>query len=356
MTGAERGPIRVLLAEGSQAERELLAYLLNADSELQVAGVALNGEQALAAAQRLHPDVILMDIHLPKMNGFVTTRKIMESCPTRILMMAAADAPREVAQTFQTLEAGALTMVAKPRQPAHPDHQAAVRELLQTIKLMAEVPVVKRWKRAEKSGETCAPQRRADTETGIGLVAVGASTGGPLVLQTILSRLPRGFAAPVLIVQHISAGFTGGLVEWLSRTSGFPVQVPEHGERALPGIAYMAPDGSHMLVRADGRIALSRTPPEHGMRPSVSALFRSAAAEFGPRAVGVLLTGMGRDGAQELKAMQQAGAVTMAQNKASSVVFGMPGEAQRLDAATYVLPPEGIAAMLEWIVTNRKGE
>ncbi len=352
MTRAHTGPVRVLVAERSQAEREQLVYLLNADPGLQVVGAVGDGEQALAGALRLQPDVIMMDMHLPKMDGFAVTRKIMENCPTRILMMAAATASREVAETFQTLEAGALTVVAKPQPPGHSGHQAAVRELLSTIKLMAEVPVVKRWKRTPQRAESAASTRRV--ESGIGVVVIGASTGGPLVLQTILARLPRDFSAPILIVQHISAGFSAGLIEWLGRTTGYPIRLAQHGEPAQAGIAYMAPDDAHMLIRADRRIVLSKTPPEHGMRPAVSCLFRSAAEEMGPRAAGVLLTGMGRDGAQELKEMQQTGAVTMVQDKASAVVYGMPGEAQRLDAATYVLPPEGIASMLEWLVTGRR--
>uniref|UniRef100_UPI002FCDADCC CheB methylesterase domain-containing protein n=1 Tax=Duganella sp. S19_KUP01_CR8 TaxID=3025502 RepID=UPI002FCDADCC len=180
------------------------------------------------------------------------------------------------------------------------------------------------------------------------LVAIGASTGGPLALHTILARLKHPFAAPILVVQHISPGFVAGLVEWLGRGCGGAVRVAGHGELALAGNIYLAPDDAHMTVRSEGgvaRIVLSTAPPEHGARPAVANLFRSAAA-FGPRAAGVLLTGMGRDGAQELKTMQEAGALTIAQDSDSAIVNGMPGEAVRLGAARHVLAPEAIAGLL----------
>lgn len=371
-------PIRVLVVDDSPVARDLLAYLLNADPCLQVVGVAIDGEQAVSAAQRLRPDVITMDIHLPRLDGFAATRRIMETCPTRILMVTATAAATEVAANFRTLEAGALTVLAKPRGPGHPDYQVDAAELIRTVKLMAEVPVVRRWKRVTKaaaaapatavaavapavstSNSASASVRTSSATTRasaseVRLVAIGASTGGPLVLQTILSLLPRDFSAPIAVVQHISAGFTAGFIEWLHRTSGYPVRIPEHGELMLAGTAYFAPDGVHMLARRDGTVGLSDIALEHGMRPAVASLFRSVAAAYGPHAVGVLLTGMGRDGALELKQMRQAGALTIVQDKETAVVHGMPGEAIRLDAACYVLPPPEIAATLEWIVRKRR--
>ena len=340
--------IRVLVAEDSQSARELLVHLINSDPALQVVGVAADGEQAVSAAQRLCPDVITMDIHMPKMNGYVATRKIMESAPTRILMVTGMLTPGEGPATFEALEAGALSVVVKPGGPGHPGHREESAELLRAIKLMAEVSVVRRWSRNAMGGRavpSCVP-RDVRVKAEIRVVAIGASTGGPLVLQSILRRLPPEFAAPILIVQHISTGFTTGFVEWLNRTSGYAVRIPAHGDIALPGVAYFAPDGVHMTIRPDGAILHDQGAPEHGMRPSVSSLFRSVASAYGPRAAGVLLTGMGRDGARELKLMQQAGAVTIVQDQESAVVYGMPGEAVRIDAATYVLSPEDIAMTL----------
>ena len=178
------------------------------------------------------------------------------------------------------------------------------------------------------------------------VIAIGASTGGPLVLHTILSSLPPDLPVPLLVVQHMATGFIQGFVEWLAQTSRLPVHVARHGERLSSGHVYISPDGVQMAVAPDLTICLTSDSPENGLRPSVSYLFRSVAQVFGPNAVGVLLTGMGKDGAQELQPMQERGAITIAQDKESSVVHGMPGEAISLAAATYVLPPEKIVETL----------
>lgn len=342
-------PIRVLLVEDSPVERELLRYLLSSDPQLQVAGVAADGEEGVAAAQRLRPDVIVMDIHMPRLDGFAAARRIMESCPTRIIMVTASSQPQEVAATFRALEAGALSVLAKPAGPGSANFAAVVAEFIQTIKLMAEVPVVKRWPRAT-TGPAQPPQPLAPHPGSISLVAIGASTGGPLVLQEILARLPSDFPVPLLVVQHISNGFTAGFAEWLGNASGFPVRIAVPGERPAAGCAYLAPDGLHLGIHRDGGLQLADTPPEYGMRPAASYLFRSVAAAYGPAAIGVLLTGMGRDGALELRAMRQAGAVTIAQDRDSSIVFGMPGAAVQLGAASYVLPPVAIADTLRQLL------
>jgi two-component system chemotaxis response regulator CheB len=186
--------------------------------------------------------------------------------------------------------------------------------------------------------------------TAIKMVAIGASTGGPPVLQTLLSSLPKQFSVPVLIVQHIAAGFLPGLVEWLSQVTYFPIRIPAHGDLLLPGHAYLAPDGFHLGVERGPRAVLSQAPPENNLRPAVSHLFRSVAETLGNQAVGVLLTGMGKDGAAELKMLRDKGAITIAQDKESSAVHGMPGEAIQLGAATHVLSPERIVEALVKLV------
>jgi two-component system chemotaxis response regulator CheB len=225
------------------------------------------------------------------------------------------------------------------------------------VKLMSEVKVVKRWSRMRpvetlpasptSSGFQCRP-----VQTQIRLVAIGASAGGPPALRTILAGLPEDFAVPILIVQHIAAGFTVGLVEWLVQSSKLPVHLPTHGELVLPGHVYVAPDQLQMAISKEGRIYLRADEPENGLRPSVSYLFRSVAQAYGPSAVGVLLTGMGKDGAWELKLMKEQGALTIAQDRSSSVVHGMPGEAIRLDGASYVLSPEQIHMTLISLATH----
>jgi two-component system chemotaxis response regulator CheB len=186
------------------------------------------------------------------------------------------------------------------------------------------------------------------------LVAIGASTGGPLVLQTILSDLPADFSAPILVVQHIAPGFIRGFADWLGRSTKLPVRIAVSSERLVPGQVYLAPDGFQMGVLASGRISLTTDEPENGLRPSVACLFRSVANAFGQNAIGVLLTGMGKDGAEELRLMKENGSITLAQDEESSVVYGMPGEAIRLGGVSYVLPSSRIAAALMTLVQGRE--
>ena len=344
--------IKVLIVDDSRVAQEFLAHILASDPSVQVAGVANNGEEALKMVREKRPDVITMDIHMPGMDGFEVTRAIMETLPTPIVMVSASSTATEVASSFRMLEAGALALILRPPGIGQPGHEAAARELVQTVKLMSEIKVIRRIRPAARAGGA-APAAPGPAE--IQLVAIGASTGGPPALHKILSALPRDLAAPVLIVQHIAAGFTAGFVEWLGGAARFPVHIAAQGELPLPGHAYVAPDGLHMGVSGGPHIELSDQAPENGLRPSVNHLFRSAARVLGPRAVGVLLTGMGRDGAEELKAMKDKGAVTIAQDEASSVVHGMPGEAIKLGAATYILPPEGIASMLAGLIDKANG-
>lgn len=344
--------IKVLVVEDSAVVREFLVHILGSDPEIQVTGTAHNGIEALEVLQRSKPDVITMDIHMPKMDGFEATRRIMETAPTPIVIVTGSTDRGEVGTTFRALEAGALAVVPRPQGLGHPNFEATAKELLNTVRLMSEVKVVRRWNRARRSPLAQPLQEikaREDREE-IQVVAIGASTGGPIALQTILSRLQKDFPAPVLIVQHMTAGFTEGFVEWLNQTSGLPVRIASYGEDLLPGHAYVAPDGFQMGAKVTGRIALSKDAAENGLCPSVSFLFRSLAGVYREKALGVLLTGMGKDGAEELKSMKEKGAVTIVQDEESSVVYGMPGEALKLDAATYVLPPDRIATALVSLV------
>jgi two-component system chemotaxis response regulator CheB len=353
-----KSTVRVLIVDDSAVYRDFLAHILGSDPQIVIAGAVRDGAAAIEAVTTLRPDVITMDINMPGMNGYDVTRKIMESSPMPIIVVSAADDAGEVEMSFKAMESGAVAVVPKPRGGDSPDSAAQSQELILMVKLMAEVKVVRRWPRKQAPSVTAAVAQTAlgpsatppprprpsGAPARFEAILIGASTGGPLPIRTILSALPPEFPAAVLVVQHISTGFGAGFAEWLAGASRLPVHIAAEGELVAPGHVYIAPDEAHMGVREGPRIRLGHGEPENGLRPSVSHLFRSAARVYGKRAVGILLSGMGRDGAEELKGLRDLGAVTFAQDRESCVVFGMPGEAVRLGGASYTMPPEAIAA------------
>ncbi len=349
-----RQKINVLVADDSKVMRMLLVHLLESDPQIHVIGAVNDGQAALDFVRVNKPDVIVMDIHMPNLDGFEATRLIMETQPVPIIICSATTDTKEVVVSFRMMEAGAVACVEKPVAREHADFERLAANLRETVKLMSEVKVVRRWPRSASTTTVAArPVERKPSQTEVTLVGIGASTGGPPVLQTILSSLTKDFPGALLIVQHIAHGFLPGMVEWLNQTTGLPVHVASHGTFPLAGHAYLAADDFHMGVGAGGRILLSGAEPENGLRPAVSYLFRSLAEVCGPDSVGVLLTGMGKDGAAELKLMRDKGAVTIAQDRESSVIHGMPGEAIELGGAMYVLAADKIASTLIF-VANRQ--
>ncbi|MDE2366310.1 MAG: chemotaxis-specific protein-glutamate methyltransferase CheB [Betaproteobacteria bacterium] len=348
--------IKVLVVDDSPVARELLIHILNCDPGITVVGTACDGEEALSVVQRQRPDVITMDMHMPKLNGLDATRLIMETAPTPIVIVSGTEDPLEVVTTFEAMDAGALAVLRRPAGVGLPEHEAMAQDMVQTVKLMSDVKVIRRWPRMR----TAAPASRAENvglareSARVRVVALGASTGGPPALEAILASLPKDFPVPILIVQHMSPGFIRGFARWLANSSRLPVHVAAHGQSLLPGHVYVAPDEYQMKVEREGKIALTKHSPEHGLRPSISYLFRAVAEVYGADAVAGLLTGMGRDGASELRLLKEHGAVTFAQDKDSSVVHGMPGEAIKLQAATLILPLEKIAAALTNLVNHRE--
>ena len=344
--------IKVLIVDDSPVIRDFMTYILSSDPEIKVVGTASSGEEAIARVYETRPDVITMDIHMPGMNGYEATRVIMETIPTPIVIVTGSLREAEISNSFKLIEAGALSVVLRPPGIENSGFASARNELVRNIKLMSEIKVVKRFPNQMKSRipyEQRVPNRTVTESSEIKLVAIGASTGGPIVLQTILSNLPKDFPVPVVIVQHIAKGFLNGLRDWLSTVSNLEVEIAKEGETLQPGHVYLAPDELQMGILAGNKIALRNLPAENSLCPSVDFLFRSVAEVLGPKAIGVLLTGMGKDGAKELLNMKKQGAITIAQDEASCVVFGMPGEAVKIGAVGQLLSPVKIAETLSGI-------
>lgn len=341
--------VRLLVAEDSRVTREYLAYLFDQDPDVEIVGHASDGAQAVQLTRQLRPDVILMDLHMPQMNGLEATEEIMRTTPTPIVLMSASAEGNEARMAFEAVQAGALTFTDKPT--ASPGGERRARTLVETVKTMAEAKVVRRWaRRAEASPPTLASP---PVDRPVRAVALGSSTGGPPALMEILKALPADFGAPIVLVQHIVPGFIAGLAEWLQSGTALAVRLAEDGERLEPGRVYVAPDGLNIRVARPDRVQLSPPGRPDGFCPSIDVLFESVAEVYGASALGVILTGMGRDGAAGLRHLRESGALTIAQDEATSAVFGMPREALRLNAAAHVLPLSAIAQMVCAIGSRR---
>lgn len=343
--------IRTLVVEDSSTARELLLEILRGDAEVEVVGTARNGLEAVELTKRLKPDVITMDIRMPLMDGFEATRVIMAETPTPIVIVTASGDIREVEQSMNALRLGALTALPKPTGPSDPDFEVQSERLLQTVKTMSQVRVVRRLLDRTHGGPPRGRPRRARG----GIVAIAASTGGPAALARILRDLSIDFPVPVLVVQHIANGFVPGFVTWLNLTSALRVKVAEAGESLLSKTVYVAPDDRHLAVANRSTISLTDSPPISGFRPSGTLLFESIAKAFGDAAVAVVLTGMGQDGVAALPLLRGAGGVVIAQDERSSVVFGMPGAAVAARQVDETLGLGAIAARLEELVSRSEG-
>ncbi|HPE64872.1 MAG TPA: chemotaxis-specific protein-glutamate methyltransferase CheB [Synergistales bacterium] len=337
----------VLIVDDSALLRRILKQMLSKDPGLNVIGCVESGEAALQFLENTRVDVVTMDIHMPGMGGFDATRRIMVSPhPVPVVIISSCWDPNEVEKTFEAMDAGAVAILPKPADISSGDDEYSA-ELLKTVNeaAVSKVGRLRQRKRPMKSDD--APRNPLQSsERRISLVGVGASTGGPQALAEFLARLPADFPRPLLVVQHIAAGFTSGLAEWLGKVTPLPVRVAQNGQKAMNGVVHIAPDGFHMGVRQGGFLSLAKDPPEHMVRPSASVLFRSLAAAYGGAAAVILFSGMGKDGAAEMKTLRNMGAATFAQDRESSVVWGMPGEAVRLDAAEHVGSPAAIASLL----------
>lgn len=356
--------INVLLVDDEDRMRGKLRRLLTAHADILVVGEAASGKEAVRLVEMLSPSVIIMDTDMPGMDGFETTVEIMMRKATPIIMVSPTQDDEKADLGFRAMEAGAVALLAMPSGTGE-SHGRREAELVQSVRTMSEVRVVHRRQRqvaaavanaaparpAPAPRPPKAPARSPATRGSIDLIAIGASTGGPQALQRVLVGLPRPLAAAVLVVQHITPDFQGSFVSWLRDATRLPVHLAVDGETIKRGSVYIAPHPYQMGIDRVRHIQLRDDPPESGLRPAVSYLFRSVAAVAARRTVAVLLTGMGQDGAAELLELRSRGAITIAQDKETSIVHGMPGEAIRLGAALHIMPPDEIGAFLAQLVS-----
>ena len=345
---------RVLVVDDSSFGGESLHRLLVGDVSLDVIGTARDGAEAVEKVPLLRPDVVVMDVGVPGTDGFATTQEIMATNAVPIVLVGTPDGADMVETTFRAIDAGAVAALPRPVESGHPGHDRQVEHLRQTVRAMSEVKVITRYRgTGPLSPDSLGPEPTkpgASRRPSVEVVSIGASTGGPLSLRTILSTLPADFPVPILVVQHIAQGFLPGMVEWLAQTTPLRLRIAIHGQTAQPGHVYFGPNGFFLGIDRRRTLTLKPCAPGTRLCPSVAHLFEATCSAFNHRSVGVLLTGMGRDGAAELQLLRTAGAVTIAQDVSTSVVHGMPGEAIAMGAASYVLPDTDIAARLIRIV------
>lgn len=357
-------PIQVLIVDDSSLMQRALTDLLEQDPAIRVVGTAANGRVAIDMIERLRPQVVIMDVLMPVMDGLATTEHLMAHCPTPILVLTAT-AQHDLDIPFKMLGAGALDVVQKP---VGGDPRALARQshdLIRRVKLLSRVKVVRHLRGRRRSEETGAytsiaavPKRpvaaRQLEPPDFQVIMIGASTGGPRAVSQILSQLPGDLPAAVVVVQHIAEGFSSGMAEWLGMHCRMPVVLAQEGTALRSGTVFVAPDRCDFLLQDDGRVHLSRNTLLL-QRPSIDVAMQAAAAVFGNRCSGVLLTGMGRDGAYGMLTIRRAGGYTIAQDEATSAIFGMPRAAIELGAAAQVLPLQQIAGRIcECVMASTK--
>ena len=333
-------PIRVLVADDSATLRTALCALLSEFPDLTIVGQAADGVEAVEKARALRPDVITMDVNMPRLDGLGATAAIMAEAPARVLVISSVRQHRQLELSFKAIAAGALELIAKP-EGGPDDMRRWARKVADSVRLMAEVPVVRRHR-----WNPFPPRPSLSHGAQVDVVGLVASTGGPPALAYVLGSLPATIPVPLLLAQHIATGFTDGLVRWFSGVCSLRVVIAQDGDLPLPGHVYLAPDGCDLELDREGH---TRTPKSNGLHcPSGNKLLASLARAYSSRASGFVLTGMGDDGALGLLELKRAGGATYAQDEQTSVVFGMPQAAHVCGATQTLLPLESIApAILE---------
>nr|UXE44627.1 protein-glutamate methylesterase/protein-glutamine glutaminase 1 [uncultured bacterium] len=352
---------RIVVVDDSPVQRRFLRAAVEAASDLTVVGEARNGKEAVALVARLRPAAVLMDLDLPVMSGIEAIERIMAASPTPILVYSAHVNGAESANALEALAAGAVDVLAKPGPEDTTTLDEYADQVRRRLRVAARVRVITHPRGKLRSrGIPVAPVAtvgalaivpavvdEADVRKGVKLIAIGASTGGPQALHTVLKALPRDLDQAVLVVQHMAEGFIPGLVSWLDQLVPLPVVQAQSGHRLKPGVITIAPSGGNLLVQ-DDRLRVLCVPPEPTQFhvPGIDQCFESIADALGPDAIGVLLTGMGRDGAAGLKAMRDRGAATLGQDEATSTVYGMPQAALALDAVDRQVAVDEVAPVL----------
>jgi two-component system chemotaxis response regulator CheB len=353
MSEHPRPPIRVLIVDDSAVVREILTSLLESDPDIKVIGQATNGAEAVEQTALLRPDLVTMDLVMPGMDGMEATKRIMARHPTPVLFLSSYFGTEGSYTRVDALAAGALDIVEKPALMPDWRWRTTSFTLIEKVKALSKVPVIAHIHGARRL--LALDQAHADAYAGpaADVVAIGASSGGPRVLEELLSSLPATFALGLLVVQHMTDGFTTSMLKWLQEKCALPIKVAQEGDAIVPRCVLFTPESSHMIVMPGGRVHLSNDEPVNGHRPSVDVTFASVAKVYGARSAGILLTGMGSDGATGLLAIRMAGGITLVQDEQSCAIFGMPRAAIELGAAQQVLPIAGLSRSLNALHVER---
>lgn len=335
--------IRVLIADDSTLTRVVLRDLLARDAEIEIVAEVGDGRSAVDQVRALRPDLVIMDVLMPVMDGLDAVSEIMADCPTPILVLSANTDPKDSRSAFSAIRLGALDVMPKPVGVGSEAFNEIAAELIRKVRSLCRIRVIHHYRPSRRKQLVAPPPSSLHPC----ILAIGASTGGPQAVLRLLKELPEGLPAATLIVQHIAAGFAAGFADWLNRETPHKVRLARAGDVLTPGQMLVAPNGCHMQV-ADRRVTLLETPPRHNCRPAVDVLFESLASDgLAGETVAVLLTGMGQDGAAGMAALHQGGALTLAQDQSSSAIFGMPKAAIERGAVNRVLTLSEMPAVIK---------
>jgi len=340
--------VRVLVVDDSALMRKLIPLVLERDPEIEVIGTAMDGAFALKKIGELKPDVVTLDLEMPRMDGIETLRMIMRNAPRPVIVFS-THSKEGAYSTFKALALGAIDFVAKPRDAASGHLDPIASQLIEKIKVAKKASGLKKIPSLEVEPRHPAKRKSCPVVPPSRIIAIGVSTGGPNALQYLLSQIPADFPAAVVIVQHMPEGFTDMFARRLDECCALDIQEAKSGDLLIAGRVLICPGNRHMMVRRMPRgemVVLSESQPINGHRPSVDVLFHSVAQEFGLTAVGIIMTGMGEDGAEGLGAIKAAGGMTIAQSEETCIVSGMPRAAILKGFANKVLPLEGLGSYL----------